>query len=70
MVEKAPTTNKRNMHAIILGVLGIILVITGEAIINIRGMPFRGSGLGTLLTIAGILMLIIAALRFFYKRQQ
>ena len=68
MVEQTPPSKSRNMHAIILGVLGIILVIIGEAIINIRGMPFRGSGLGTLTVIAGIILLIIAALRLFYKR--
>jgi hypothetical protein len=37
MVEKAVTTNSRNMHAIILGVLGIIFVIIGEYIINVHG---------------------------------
>jgi hypothetical protein len=68
MVENAPTSSSRNMHAIILGVLGILLVIVGEAIINIRGMPFRGSGLGTLAVIAGVILLIIAALRFLSKR--
>jgi hypothetical protein len=68
MVDQIPPSNSRNMHAIILGVLGIILVIIGEAIINIRGMPFRGSGLGTLAVIAGVILLIIAFLRFVYKR--
>ena len=44
MDEKGQTKDSRNMHAIILAVLGIILVIIGEAIINIRGAPMRGSG--------------------------
>jgi len=39
MVEKAPTENSRNMHAIILSVIGIILVIVGATIITIPGAP-------------------------------
>jgi uncharacterized membrane protein YidH (DUF202 family) len=69
MDEKGQTKDSRNMHAIILAVLGIILVIIGEAIINIRGAPMRGSGLGTLLAVAGVILLIIAVLRFMYKRK-
>jgi hypothetical protein len=67
MVENTLKINKLNMHATILVFLGIIAIIVGEAIINIRGMPFRGSGLGTLLAIAGVIMLVIAGLRFFMK---
>ena len=69
MDEKEKTTDSRNMHATILAVLGIILVIIGEAIINIHGAPMRGSGLGTLLVVAGVILLIIAVLRFVYKRK-
>jgi hypothetical protein len=68
MGEQGKTTGNRNMHAIILGVLGIIFVIVGEYIRNVHGAPLRGSGAGTLLTIFGIILLIIAALRFIYKR--
>ena len=69
MDEKGQTKDNRNMHAIILAVLGIILVIIGEAIINIRGAPMRGSGLGTILFVTGVILLIIAVLRFMYKRK-
>ena len=69
MDEKGQTKDSRNIHATILAVLGIILVIIGEAIINIRGAPMRGSGLGTLSVVAGIILLIIAVLRFVYKRK-
>jgi hypothetical protein len=69
MDEKGQTKVSRNMHAIILAVLGIILVIVGEAIRSIPGAPMRGSGLGALLVIAGIILLVIAALRFMYKRK-
>jgi len=69
MSENEKPTNSRNMHAIILAVLGIILVIIGEAIINIPGAPGRGSGIGTLSVVTGIILLVIAALRYFYKRK-
>jgi len=69
MDEKGQTKDSRNIHAIILAVLGIILVIIGEAIINIPGAPMRGSGLGTLSAVAGVILLIIAAIRFMYKRK-
>jgi hypothetical protein len=68
MVEKTPTSNNRNMHAIILSVLGIILILVGEAIINIPGAPGRGSGIGTLSVLAGVVLLIIALLRFIKAR--
>jgi hypothetical protein len=69
MSEEGKTTNSRNMHAIILGVLGIILVIFGEMIVNISGFPLRGSGAGTLVVVAGVILLIIALIRFMYKRK-
>jgi hypothetical protein len=69
MDEKVQTKDSRNMHAIILAVLGILFLIIGEAIIRIPGAPGRGSGIGTLLAIAGVILLIIAALRFIYKRK-
>jgi len=66
-MEKGKTTSNRNMHAIILGVLGIILLIVGVAIATIHGTGLRGSGLGTLSIVAGVILLVIAALRYFYK---
>jgi hypothetical protein len=68
MGEKGKTTDNRNMHAIILSVIGIILVIVGAAIITIPGAPMRGSGIGTLSVLAGVVLLVIAFLRFYYKR--
>jgi uncharacterized membrane protein len=53
-------------HVMILGILGIVLLITGIAIQNIHG-PLRGSGLGTALTILGFLMLLIGVWRFVTK---
>lgn len=68
MGEQAKASDKRNMHAIILSVLGIILVIVGAYIIDVHGAPLRGSGAGTLLFLLGVILLIIAVLRFVYKR--
>jgi len=69
MGEKVKTSNNRNMHGIILGMLGIILVVVGLAIITIHGAPLRGSGFGTIFTVLGFVLLVIAFLRFFYKRR-
>ena len=65
--EPEKTTNNRNMHAIVLAVIGIILFILGILIVSIHGAPLRGSGAGTILIIIGVVMLFIAALRAFYK---
>jgi uncharacterized membrane protein len=67
MGEKGKTTGSRNMHAILLGVIGLILVIVGVAIATIHS-HLRGSGLGTVCIVIGVVLLIIALLRFAYKR--
>jgi uncharacterized membrane protein len=66
--ENVKPKSNSNMHAIILGVLGIILLIVGLAIITIHGAPLRGSGFGTIFAVLGVVLLVIAALRFFYKK--
>jgi uncharacterized membrane protein len=66
--EPEKTKSNRNMHATVLAVIGIILFILGILIVSVHGAPLRGSGMGTILIIIGIVMLIIAALRAFYKR--
>ena len=69
MGEKVKTTGSRNMHAILLGVIGLILVIAGVAIATIHS-SLRGSGLGTACLVLGVVLLVIALLRFTYKRTQ
>jgi uncharacterized membrane protein len=66
----ADTTKTENSkkHAMILGAIGIVLFIAGILIASIHGNPLRGSGLGTISIIAGIVLLVIAGLRAFYKR--
>ena len=68
MEDKGKNTSNRNTHAVILFVIGIILLIFGIAIVSIHGAPLRGSGVGTIAIIAGVVLLVIAGLRFFYKR--
>jgi multisubunit Na+/H+ antiporter MnhG subunit len=68
MSENEKTTDNRNMHATILGVLGIIFVIIGAGIVFIPHAPMRGSGLGTALIVLGVALLFIAVIRFMYKR--
>ncbi|MGD0645940.1 MAG: hypothetical protein ABSA75_13620 [Candidatus Bathyarchaeia archaeon] len=70
MGEQKKTTDNRNMHAIILSVLGIIFVIIGIAIATIHGTHLRGSGLGTAAIVLGVVLLVIAVIRFVYKRPQ
>jgi hypothetical protein len=68
MSEQTDTKGNRNKHAKTLGIIGIICLIIGICIVKIHGFPLRGSGAGTFLIIAGIILLVIAALRAFYKR--
>ena len=73
--QQTPDTNKTDTgktdnskkHATILAVIGIILVIAGILIVSVHGNPLRGSGLGTISILVGIVLLIIAGLRAFYK---
>ena len=65
--EPEKTKNNRNMHAIILAVLGVIAFIAGIVIATVKDTHLRGSGLGTALIVLGIILFVIAALRAFYK---
>ena len=68
MDDKGKTTGNRNTHAMILGVIGIILLILGILIVTVHGAPLRGSGVGTIAIITGIVLLVIAVLRSRSKR--
>jgi len=69
MDNKGKATGKNNTRAIILGIIGLILFILGILIVSIHGAPLRGSGAGTILIVIGAVLLVIAALRAFYKRK-
>jgi hypothetical protein len=55
--------------AMILALIGVILAIVGAAIIVIPGAPMRGSGIGTISVIAGVLLLIFGLYGLNMKRQ-
>lgn len=67
MTQQTTAPPKRNMRAIILGILGVIAFIAGVAVATIHGTHLRGSGLGTLLIIVGVVLLAISYLRFTHK---
>jgi uncharacterized membrane protein len=60
------TADKRNI-ATILAVLGIIFVIIGAGIAIIHN-PLRGSGLGTLSIVVGLVLLVIGIYMLATKR--
>jgi hypothetical protein len=57
MADQTPTTGARNMNANMLGALGIIILIAGLYIVAVPGAPMRGSGIGTVAILIGILLL-------------
>ena len=63
-----PAKSSRNLHAIILWIVGIIIFIAGLAVATIHGTHLRGSGLGTILMVIGVLAVFIGLLRYFYKK--
>jgi hypothetical protein len=66
MSEKKKTSKDIKKRAIVLGILGVLLMIVGIGIINIHN-PLRGSGMGTLSLLTGIVMIIIAISRYSKK---
>ena len=58
-----------NLHAIILWVVGFIVLIAGIAVATVKGTHLRGSGLGTILMVVGVVAVFIGFLRFYYHKQ-
>ena len=61
--DKGSKTVKSNTHAIVLAVIGVVLLVLGILIVSVHGAPLRGTGVGTLAIIAGVILLVIAWLR-------
>jgi uncharacterized membrane protein len=69
MGVQGATKNNNKMHAFILTIVGIILLIAGVAIATVHG-PLRGTWLGTISLVIGIVLLVISFLRFSVKRSK
>ncbi len=63
MEDKGKNTSNRKTRVVILSVIGIILLILGIAIVSIHGAPLRGSGVGTVFIIIGIILAAIGIIR-------
>ena len=59
MGDKEQNTTKSNTHAIVLAVIGVILLVLGILIVSVHGAPLRGSDVGAIAVIAGIILLVI-----------
>lgn len=64
MTEPSKPAGNRSKQAIILGVLGAIIFLAGVAVATVKGTGLRGSGLGTVLIIVGVVLVALAYLRF------
>jgi len=63
MGEKGASGNGMNQNVMLFGGLGLILVIFGVLEFLVREMPFRGSGIGTIALIVGVVLLLFAYTR-------
>jgi uncharacterized membrane protein len=59
----AKSNMNMNMTGMILALIGIILLILGVCEFVIKGFPGRGSGIGTVMLILGVLLLIFVVFR-------
>ena len=57
----------KNKRATILGILGVIFIIIGAGIAVIHN-PLRGSGLGTICLVLGVILVVISILRFTHTK--
>ena len=67
MSENAKPVKSSNMHAFILWIVGFIVLIAGVAVATVKGTHLRGTGLGTVLIVIGVVALLIGFLRYFRK---
>jgi uncharacterized membrane protein YidH (DUF202 family) len=64
MVSVIAARKSRSMGVAAVAVIGIIVFIVGAVIVGVKGAPFRGSGLGTVLLVVGIVLLLVAGWRY------
>ena len=70
MGDKPQTAGGSKMLYMILAIVGILLAIVGIAEFTIRGMPGRGSGIGAVSLVIGIVLLLFGLFRFSAKPAQ
>jgi hypothetical protein len=63
MVEKIVSSEKNKQSAMLLLAVGAVLAIIGILEFEVPGMPFRGSGIGTICLFAGALLLAVGYVR-------
>jgi uncharacterized membrane protein YidH (DUF202 family) len=64
MVSVIAARKSRSMSVVAVAVIGIVVLIVGAVIVGVKGAPFRGSGLGTVLVVVGIVLLLVAVWRY------
>jgi hypothetical protein len=67
MVEKMDSSDKTKQRAMLLGAVGLVFIIIGALEFLVPGMPFRGSGIGTICIGIGALLLVVSYLRLVSK---
>jgi hypothetical protein len=63
MVEKIVSADNKKQPAMLLLAVGLVLAIIGVLEFEVPGMPFRGSGIGTICLFLGALLLAVGYLR-------
>ena len=58
MSEQKTAVGSVQRHLTFLGIIGILVAIIGLGIVFIPGAPMRGSGIGTVAIILGILLVV------------
>ena len=64
MVSVIAARKSRSMSVVAAAAMGVIVLIAGAVIAGVKGAPFRGSGLGTVLMVIGIVLLLVAGWRY------
>ena len=59
-MERQTSGQSRKSLMLILAIVGIVLVIVGVAIATVPGTHLRGSGLGTISIVGGLVLLVVS----------
>jgi len=69
MVSVIAARKSRNLNVAAVAGIGLIVLIIGVAIATVPGTGLRGSGLGTLLMVVGIVLFLVAGWRYTRKNK-